>query len=300
MSNRRTQSGFTLIELLVVIAIIAILAAILFPVFAQAREKARQASCMSNENQIGLAILQYIQDYDETYPIGQNINWTEAWPTAVQPYIKSINVFFCPDDSSDKVGGAWEPDNSIGESYTANGLTLDCVNNCDGQWSTYSGVMQFQQWTGSWPSYLGYGSDPLACIDSEIQSPSSVIMVAEKHNDEVVKTFLPAIGGAGGQGAIGNGTWYGPGAIVDGRNWQDTQYMTGEIPDGNLPPAPWPGGPDGAVTATHTGMANFLFCDGHVKAMHPVDTNPDPTNHPEKNMWIARNPQPWPAWGGEQ
>jgi len=66
-ARTRSRSGFTLIELLVVIAIIAILAAILFPVFAQAREKARQASCESNEKQIGLAITQYVQDYDETY-----------------------------------------------------------------------------------------------------------------------------------------------------------------------------------------------------------------------------------------
>src|SRR4028119_34289 len=67
-SASSSRSAFTLIELLVVIAIIAILAAILFPVFAQAREKARQASCVSNLRQIGTALLMYVQDYDETYP----------------------------------------------------------------------------------------------------------------------------------------------------------------------------------------------------------------------------------------
>ena len=67
-ANRSHRNAFTLIELLVVIAIIAILAAILFPVFAQAREKARSASCLSNEKQIGLGLMMYTQDYDETYP----------------------------------------------------------------------------------------------------------------------------------------------------------------------------------------------------------------------------------------
>src|ERR1700760_1648940 len=104
MSNR-TQSGFTLIELLVVIAIISILAAILFPVFAQAREKARQTACLSNEKQIGLALNQYMTDYDGTTPY---IYWNgSAWvpgksymATALNPYIKSTgatSVWICPD-----------------------------------------------------------------------------------------------------------------------------------------------------------------------------------------------------------
>ena len=96
------RSGFTLIELLVVIAIIAIFAAILFPVFAQAREKARQASCLSNTKQLGLGIYQYVQDYDETIPNG---GWRAGtttpgsqsrWYRDVYPYIKSVGVFTCP------------------------------------------------------------------------------------------------------------------------------------------------------------------------------------------------------------
>lgn len=94
--------GFTLIELLVVIAIIAILAAILFPVFARAREKARQASCASNEKQIALAILMYAQDYDERLPI-EFFGWTTTPPTwreIVAPYIKNIQIFQCPSEST--------------------------------------------------------------------------------------------------------------------------------------------------------------------------------------------------------
>src|SRR5947208_1341346 len=88
--------GFTLIELLVVIAIIAILAAILFPVFAQAREAARKASCQSNLKQLGIAITAYTQDYDETFLMGfvGDSNWLNAgWPILVQPYVKNLGVF---------------------------------------------------------------------------------------------------------------------------------------------------------------------------------------------------------------
>ncbi|MES2465558.1 MAG: DUF1559 domain-containing protein [Armatimonadota bacterium] len=100
-SNR---AAFTLIELLVVIAIIAILAAILFPVFAQARDKARQAACLSNQKQIGLGLMQYAQDYDETMPIesygdymGLTVNDSGApkWMDMIFPYVKNTGVFTC-------------------------------------------------------------------------------------------------------------------------------------------------------------------------------------------------------------
>ncbi|MEN6549308.1 MAG: DUF1559 domain-containing protein [Armatimonadia bacterium] len=116
LQNRR--KGFTLIELLVVIAIIAILAAILFPVFAKAREKARQTSCLNNLKQIGTAFIQYAQDYDERMPLwGLNITQTDAtmpgtlfitayngsttgyltsWMDITYPYIKNRQVFVCP------------------------------------------------------------------------------------------------------------------------------------------------------------------------------------------------------------
>ena len=105
---RRRRSAFTLIELLVVIAIIAILAAILFPVFAQAREKARQSGCLSNLKQIGTGLMMYTQDYDEAYPC----NWFGGlwvttpdgkqykWMDAVNPYVKNEQVFTCPSDGS--------------------------------------------------------------------------------------------------------------------------------------------------------------------------------------------------------
>ncbi len=94
------RSGFTLIELLVVIAIIAILAAILFPVFAQAREKARQAACLSNMRQLSTAVMMYVQDYDESYPMTANYNDGSGprtiWTEMIQPYVKNEGIFKCP------------------------------------------------------------------------------------------------------------------------------------------------------------------------------------------------------------
>ncbi|BDI28836.1 hypothetical protein CCAX7_008870 [Capsulimonas corticalis] len=100
MKKKSLQSGFTLIELLVVIAIIAILAAILFPVFAKAREKARQISCASNERQLGLGIMQYVQDNDETFPAGNQGHSGAGWATNIFPYTKSAGLYHCPDDSN--------------------------------------------------------------------------------------------------------------------------------------------------------------------------------------------------------
>jgi len=118
MNRHGKMSAFTLIELLVVIAIIAILAAILFPVFAQAREKARQAACISNLKQLGTGLMQYVQDYDETYPKsesggtpapggnapmpdGRTFFGRWRWQLQMYPYVKNLGVFVCPSDSTD-------------------------------------------------------------------------------------------------------------------------------------------------------------------------------------------------------
>ena len=111
-NNMNKQTGFTLIELLVVIAIIAILAAILFPVFASAREKARGTACLSNEKQIGLALVQYMTDYDGgipqiSYYAGSTATSTSmvpyvpgSWMVTLFPYVKTLSVFACPSDTA--------------------------------------------------------------------------------------------------------------------------------------------------------------------------------------------------------
>ena len=104
------RRGFTLIELLVVIAIIAILAAILFPVFAKAREKARQSSCQSNQKQIGLAFLQYAQDYDEIYVrVSGGSDQRPLWQDALEPYIKNSQLYVCPSDAGRVLSGGYAP-----------------------------------------------------------------------------------------------------------------------------------------------------------------------------------------------
>jgi prepilin-type N-terminal cleavage/methylation domain-containing protein len=109
----KARRAFTLIELLVVIAIIAILAAILFPVFAQARAKARQTACLSNMRQLGTSVMMYVQDYDETYV--PSVAYTaivaatgkpdtsspsRSWPTLLMPYVKNEQIFVCPDSET--------------------------------------------------------------------------------------------------------------------------------------------------------------------------------------------------------
>ena len=128
MKKTHTKSVFTLIELLVVIAIIAILAAILFPVFARARENARRSSCQSNLKQIGLGLLQYTQDYDEK-TVKEDYNNNYSWRDAIYPYVKSEQIYMCPSDPGNNMYRYKAPGSAGGisnnGSYALNHLYYD-------------------------------------------------------------------------------------------------------------------------------------------------------------------------------
>jgi len=297
------RNGFTLIELLVVIAIIAILAAILFPVFAQAREKARAISCLSNTKQMSLAILMYQQDYDEVFPSGFNdgIGWVGGqWPQYVQPYIKdgNFNIFKCPDDA---LSGLIHPESGQYASFTVYGISY-AANGATGTWccaptwsSGYAawGPMQFQ-----FPTAGGWGMTQMTgpMTDAQVTQPAATILLAEKHNSDVNAAYTAgAYGGDSGGTIYGNYSDYLPICIISGAWMNGNPGMGPSLiphdPGGTFPTYPatftFGSGPNGSVSASHNNMGNFAFTDGHSKAMIPTATNPDPNNQPQNNMWNA-------------
>ncbi len=179
----RRAKGFTLIELLVVIAIIAILAAILFPVFARAREKARQASCMSNLKELGIAFAMYAQDYDETMMPGRMAYsstpsdcFGTGWSRIIQPYVKNVQLLICPSDDSPtttKDQGTYQYSRSYSVNYTVHPIgggtrlaavhkpsaTISASDSCTGHpgihSTTYSGNPDGNVWREDyWPKGL--------------------------------------------------------------------------------------------------------------------------------------------------
>lgn len=276
-----TRRGFTLIELLVVIAIIAILAAILFPVFAQAREKARAISCLSNIKQLGLALNMYNQDYDETFPLNHIEGyWADAndigWAYATQPYIKNVQMLHCPDDQASNPQSSWE---GVSMSYATN--------------SMYSyGPQDFRGVIGFILDYDHDGKpDPGGWITPQgsrsmagVGKAAETILMAEKFD----KDQYPYTGFVGNNAGVpacnmfhNMGDFWGGNLIPDGGNPGVPNRFSGGKP------LAWPDGPNGAVSAYHNEMSNFLMVDGHAKSMRPTATDPDQKGQPQKNMWDA-------------
>jgi prepilin-type N-terminal cleavage/methylation domain-containing protein/prepilin-type processing-associated H-X9-DG protein len=225
--NFMKKSAFTLIELLIVIAIIAILAAILFPVFARARENARRSSCQSNLKQIGLGIMQYSQDYDEKMVSSRNDGYQgvykQCWYSMIEPYVKSAQVFRCPSSTvktnATYTGGSNQPP-ALPFSYIANaGIDGNKNYGTDGT-------------NGDRPM-LDAQFDTISL--SSFQTPSTTLLISELNSDPGQEKFYNAA-------ALVNGT--------------ASRFMN------------------------HLGRTNFLFVDGHVKALKPAATSSP------LNLWI--------------
>lgn len=157
-TTSRQSKGFTLIELLVVIAIIAILAAILFPVFARAREQARKSACMSNLKQIGLGVMMYVQDNDESYPVCVFVPPTGSfiyWYQVIAPYVNNTQVFVCP--SAGPIQGSGGYGWNIGGTGANNGFGYRSVA---GSWYTPSGTGPAMLSSVDEPASTFLASDP--------------------------------------------------------------------------------------------------------------------------------------------
>ena len=281
VSGNRRQ-GFTLIELLVVVAIIALLAAILFPVFARAREKARQSTCQSNLKQIGLGFAQYGQDYDGHGPYGlegrveaTSSNWSSrtsdggapgipptggftSWNTEIFPYIRNSQVFTCPDaclhpyNEQDPVNFTFASVASstvTGISYDMNIYLSALAGNAD-VWST----------TGA------------GILDASIAQPANCI--------EVTEGTTMGWQASNGDGYLATGPldyWFGRAPLTFDPNqggftiadFQRAYSLLGSLGGWNTDTG-WiygSGEAGAGYNSAHGNVRNVLFCDGHVKAL---------------------------------
>ncbi len=229
---RSRKTCFTLIELLVVIAIIAILAAILFPVFAQAREKARQTSCLSNQKQIGLAAMQYAQDYDETMPqlyYVKNSPSSVHWMDLLYNYIKSEAVFTCPS----RTGDPKDPDDWGKYIWTGN----------NGKRTYHYGNYAIN---GTYST--NYGAVVGAPL-SDITHPATTVFACE--------AAVPLYPTQNNVDASTNFDW-GVGTSPDMyQTWVNTTSKPPKVSANNAD----------RVMAPHFGRTNIAWCDGHSSTM---------------------------------
>lgn len=254
-------SGFTLIELLVVIAIIAILAAILFPVFAQAREKARQISCVSNMKQIGLSILQYVQDNDERYPFSQSLQGT--WDVVTQPYMKngqqaSTNgwdmlggVYSCPSFPYPMQAQQYKPREDImpwspepTTPWTHTGQLMPPVTSAQIS-APAEKAFVIEAGVSGWAFSAG-GPDPMG-VGQAYWCPDQAYWTTDAvgATPSTMTGYAPISASNGGIGDC------------------DDAFNSGIVKPGLAGPACTM-----SPRYRHSSMTNILWCDGHVKSVH--------------------------------
>ncbi|MGC4047311.1 MAG: DUF1559 domain-containing protein [Armatimonas sp.] len=279
----RRNSAFTLIELLVVIAIIAILAAILFPVFAQAREKARQTSCLSNLKQIGTATMMYVQDYDEQfYPhrfncggatcpqylngatqttdsliLGGGALQRYYWVYLLQPYVKNFQLFKCPSNPSAFIPGQ--------TALAPNCAAAGCSGNGYGGQNSYG---HNDAWMSPAGPFADPNGNPQSVAQAGVSRPAGTILVT----DATYYGVVPDIMNQSGLLQTGKFSAAELGAIQTYVNGQGAQYQNYWMNIGN---SNWSYS-GGTVTPAqalvkgkgrHNGVINAIFVDGHAKAV---------------------------------
>jgi prepilin-type N-terminal cleavage/methylation domain-containing protein/prepilin-type processing-associated H-X9-DG protein len=232
MTVNRGRPAFTLIELLVVIAIIAILAAILFPVFAQAREKARQSACLSNMKQIGTATMMYAQDHDDFLPYGYEYTWPGQkelywWQDLCRPYVKNETVYTCPSASPHILWTDRRPP----------GLPKPLVKDyiCNAQGGSYA-TTGHKEWVGANGPFINNWSNPSRSL-AEIEDTAGTIAIFD--------------------GARSFEIW----RLEQVDAWYNAGFgpaFLGNDPDKKTPEV-------GHIGKRHNTGYNATFCDGHAK-----------------------------------
>lgn len=239
------RSGFTLIELLVVIAIIAILAAILFPVFAKVREKARQTTCLSNKKQVLMGLLQYVQDNDELIaPDGSGLRDPKQnlydWHDSIYPYVKSEAAYDCPDNP-----------------FSSN--NTDASGNLIADFSK-SHYIYYKNLTA--PSIYNYGSDSITLgyynpVNQSFGTPAGKLTTHAPCN--VADPDWGCIGNYGGIEAPATTAWFTDGTYLENPQWCALCITPSETQGFNMLYL---------VVGFHTDLYNVAYCDGHVKAIN--------------------------------
>jgi len=287
-----SRKAFTLIELLVVIAIIAILAAILFPVFAQAKLAAKKISSLSNVKQLDLGILMYSNDHDDVLPMGCGASWwypyDGGWSWDVEPYLKSLPIMQDSVDTFKKqFWPTWMGSPTVEISYASNAEIIFDTNG-----TAYNrGVIMMAQGkditaTRNHNPYTSGWLDISTISNTSVTQPAGTIMLSSRYGGEDI---------------------WGPGDLMaNNLGWDE--YTPEALPDGTRTPnIPYTvtskeGGTftintderNGASASPYNGMAPFAFVDGHAKTMIPYTTRVVPTKV-SNGVWTVSQSDMWDA-----